>query len=168
MNIGFDTKEIEKLRAECKEEGLPYVLVLDEEGLAETEAFAHFQFIGKYEGKEVIYDAVLTTLEFEYQNQLFEMAAERLAKQLNISIDDVEQEKYDEELYDIMDEIEEENELMVSEKIEIDVDFEFGIGIDVILNTPEITHETIVDFIEEFNRNTLKLDDTLYSFQDND
>lgn len=56
--------------------------------------------------------------------------------------------------------------LKVAEFVEIDYDFEFGIGIDAALNVDEITVEVIEKFISDFNNGTLKLDKTLYSFKD--
>ena len=56
----------------------------------------------------------------------------------------------------------------VTENIEIDEDFEYGIGIDVALNVEEITQETIENFINDFNAGKLKLDNTLISFKNED
>jgi hypothetical protein len=53
----------------------------------------------------------------------------------------------------------------VAEYIEVDTDFEYGVGLDVGLNVPEITVEVIEKFIEEFNEGTIQLDTTLYSFK---
>ena len=40
----------------------------------------HFYFIGKFEGKEVIYDAMLYTLRLQHESDLFEIAENRAAK----------------------------------------------------------------------------------------
>lgn len=164
MNIGYDKEEIEFFKKECEAEDSNYLIVEDEEGLGDSPEFAHFQFIGKYEGKEVIYDALMATLAFHFDSTIWNMALERLAKELNTDPESIDTEKYEEDLFEIMDEIEDEEGFKVAESVEIDPDFEYGVGIEVQLNVPEITHEVIVEFIENFNNNTLDLDKTLYSF----
>jgi hypothetical protein len=49
-----------------------------------------------------------------------------------------------------MYEIEEAGEANVAEYVEIDTNFEFGIGLEAYLNLPEITEATIIQFIEDF------------------
>lgn len=166
MNIGFEKEEISFLRKECEIEGKNFIIVEDEEGLGETNEFAHFQFIGKYDGKEVIYDTLMATLAFHFESTLWEMALERLGKQLNVDADDIDVQRYEEDIYDIMDEIEEEEGFQVAESVEIDADFEYGIGIEVQLNVPEITDEVIEKFIADFNEGKLQLDKTMYSFSE--
>jgi hypothetical protein len=65
---------------------------------------------------------------------------------------------------EIIEELEEEEVIQVAEFVEIDEEFEYGIGLDIALNVEEIDGEVITKFVNEFNAGTLKLDPTLYSF----
>jgi hypothetical protein len=67
-------------------------------------------------------------------------------------------------LEEIIEELEEEEVVKVSEFVEVETDFEYGIGLDISLNVEEITQEVIEKFISDFNAGTLELDPTLYSF----
>ncbi|AFK05211.1 hypothetical protein Emtol_4086 [Emticicia oligotrophica DSM 17448] len=172
MNEGFDPEEIEALKAECQEEGQNYVLVEDEDGMGDSGEFAHFQFVGMHEGKEVIYDAVMGTLRLNHSSLVFEEAETRMKKSYPNYIEFDRRkpnQKVDEDmeliLEEIIEELEEEEVIQVKEFVEIENDFEYGIGLDISLNVEEITHEVITKFIEEFNAGTLKLDPTLYSFR---
>ena len=79
MNPGFDIKEIEQLKKECSEEGQNYVLVLDDIELSDSGEYYQFQFVGKHEDKEVVYDAAIFTLELHYNGVLLEEAEKRVA-----------------------------------------------------------------------------------------
>ena len=57
-NPGFDPKNIEELKNELKKSGKIFKIIPDEEN---SEEYVNFYFVGKFEGKEVIYDAVLYT-----------------------------------------------------------------------------------------------------------
>lgn len=172
MNKGFEKEEIEKLKAECAEEGQTYVFVEDEDDLDDSGEFVHFQFVGKKDGKEVIYDALMYTLHMHYNSLLYEEAEKKVMKvHKNYVPYDERTEKYkvDEDaeqlLEEFMEEMEEEETVKVAEFLEIDEEFEFGIGLEVALNVEEITPDTIADFITNFNSDKLKLDKTLYSFK---
>jgi hypothetical protein len=171
MNEGFDPIEIAELRKECEQEGQNYVIVDDEDGMNDSGEFAHFQFIGKYEGKDVIYDAVMGTLRLNHSSLVFEEAEARMKKSYPNYVEIEKRKpnyKVDEDLElmlaEIIEELEEEETIKVSEFVEVETDFEYGIGLDVSLNVEEIDHEVITKFIEDFNGGTLKLDPTLYSF----
>jgi hypothetical protein len=66
---------------------------------------------------------------------------------------------------EIIDEMEENEEIKLSEHIEIDEEFEYGIGIDVCLNVDEITEEVVIKFVDDFLTGSIRLDPTLYSFK---
>ena len=68
QNPGFDPKEIHKIKDACRKENKPYIL---NENEPQGEEFAHFLFVGDYEGKEVIYDAVLYTLRLHHSSVLY-------------------------------------------------------------------------------------------------
>jgi hypothetical protein len=65
-------------------------------------------------------------------------------------------------------EIEEEETVKVQEFVDIDTHHDYGIGLDASLNVDEIDAKVISKFIQEFNDDTLTLDDTLYSFMTED
>ena len=52
----------------------------------------------------------------------------------------------------------------MQEHVEIDPHIDFGIGLDAALNVNKITKKVISDFVSRFNAGKLELDETLYSF----
>ncbi len=174
MNAGFDKEEILKLKQECEEMDQSFMFIDDEEeDIDDSEDFVHFQFVGKHEGKEVIYDTILSTLSLHHSSLVFEEAEKQYMKinpkyvpfELREDDDTEVNEEEEELLEEIIEGIEDEETIKVCEFIDIDTDFEFGIGIEVALNIDEITIDTIDEFIEDFNNGTLKLDKTMYSFK---
>lgn len=174
MNAGFDKEEIDKLKEECDEMGQNFVFIDDEEDeIEDADDFVHFQFVGMHEGKEVIYDTILSTLSLHHSSLVFEAAEQEYMKvnkkyvPLELRADDDEDinEEDEELLEEIIEGIEDEETIKVAEFIEIDLDFEYGIGIEVALNVDEITLDTIEEFIEDFNSGKLNLDKTLFSFK---
>ena len=164
MNIGFNKEEIAQLRAECIKEGKPYVLVEDEEDFAETGQAVHFQFVGVKHDQEVIYDVLMTTLEMEYQLELYDTAVLEISEEIKVNnISD--EKKIEEMLEEAMNLLEEEEAVKVAEQISIDNDFEYGIGVEYVKNIPVITDTEIRLFIKEFSDGKLKIDKTLYSFE---
>ncbi|OEK04324.1 hypothetical protein [Roseivirga misakiensis] len=174
-NSGFDPTEIEKMRAEIGSDQ-SYVVIESEDN---SDDFMNFYFIGKHDGKEVIFDAALYTLRLQHSSEIHEMAEHKVAQKFpdfkKISyeedengdiepLDDLEEEigLY---LTEVMDELEEEDAIKVSEHIDVDEHIDFGIGLDVGLNIEKVTHESIEKFIKDFNADAIKLDETLYSFQ---
>jgi hypothetical protein len=172
MNPGFEKEEIDKLKQECLEEGQNFVLVEDDEEFDDSEDFVHFQFVGMYEGKEVIYDTILSTLALHHSSLVFEEAEKKVQKihkdyvPFELRTEDTEiSEEMEELLEEFIEEIEDEETVKVAELMEVDPAFEFGIGLEVALNVEEITVEVIEKFINDFNNDTLVLDKTLYSFK---
>ena len=171
-NPGFDPKEIAELKKECAAENQTFVLFDDEENMNDSHEFAHFQFIGKHEGKEVIYDAVFATLRLNYESMLYEEAEKEVKKMFPkfVSFEDRKanykpDEESEEMLQELMEQMEEDETIQVTESLEIDHDFEYGIGLDIALNVEEIDNDVIAKFVKEFNAGTFKLDNTLYSFK---
>lgn len=178
MNPGFDPEEIAQLKRECKAEGKNFVYVddgidADEE---ENDEHAHVQFIGSSNNQEVVYDALIYTLRLHHATKVYDMALERVQKQIpgyvspdEREIDSDEDDERDEEaellMTEYIEEIEEDEELKVSEHVEIDHDFDYGIGLEVGLNRDEITEKVIDDFIAHFNADRVKLDKGVYSFK---
>ena len=172
LNTGFDPEEIAQLKKECAEEGRSFVYVEDEleDDEAESDEHAHFQFVGKHEGREVIYDAFLYTLRLHHAAQVYDLALERVRKQIPGYVppeergDDEEDDENDLLLTELIEEIEENQEIKVSEHLEVELDFEYGIGLEIGLNLEEVTEEDVAGFIEAFNAGKLELDAGLYSF----
>ena len=140
---------------------------------------SNFYFIGKHEGKEVIYDAAIYTLRLQHSSEIHELAEQKVSEKYpdfkSISYDEDENgdiaplSDLDEEiglyLTEVMDELEEEEAVKVQEHVDVDENSDFGIGLDVGLHVDAITPKVIEKFIKEYNDGSLKLDKTYYSFQ---
>jgi hypothetical protein len=177
MNPGFDPEEIAQLKKECKAERLNFIYVADEleDDDEENNEHAHVQFVGYYKEKEVVYDALIYTLRLHHSTLVYDAALERLQKEMphyvsqdertgNEKITKEEDEEAELLLTEFIEEIEENEEITVREHIEIDDQFEYGVGLEVGLNKTEINEKTINDFIIRFNSGRIQLDPTLYSF----
>ena len=178
-NQGFDPQEIEELRREMSETGASYVVIESEDN---SDDFMNFYFIGKHEGKEVIYDAAIYTLKLQHSSEIYDLAEHKVAKKFpnyksivyeedeNGDIEPLNDQEEEIGLYmtEVMDELEEEEAVKVQEHIDVDLNLDYGIGLDIGLNVEKITSKVIEKFIREFNDDTLKLDPTHYSFQFDD
>ncbi len=179
QNPGFDLQEINKLKEQCRKQNQPYIL---NENEPQGEEFAHFLFPGMYEGKEVIFDAVLYTLRLHHSSLLYEMAEEKTAEHFpNYKKWDFEEDEngelvlpdeLDEEAEnfkaEVMAEMEESESVKVKEYIHMDTDFDYGVALEVCLNVEEVDESVIEKFVNDFNANKLVLDDTLYTFHHED
>lgn len=181
MNPGFDPDEIAQLKREIQAEGSTFVYVEDEfeEQEEDNNEHAHVQFIGIFQGQEAIYDALIYTLRLHHSTQVYDLALEKVQRQIPgyLPPDEREQDtdedlEKDEEaellLTEYIEEIEENEEVKVSEHVEVDKKFEYGVGLEVGLNVTEITDKVITDFILAFNANRLQLDKGVYSFTSED
>jgi hypothetical protein len=177
QNKGFDTEEINTLKAELREEGRSFMYVDDEdlEDVAESGECVRVEFIGQYKGQEVIYDAIIYTLRLHHSSMVYEQAVEQIKKTYpdylppeertaDYTIAADREEEAETMLAELIDEIEETETIKVQEHVEMDTDAEYGVALDVCLNAEEITDEVVENFINNFNANTLSLDNTLYSF----
>ncbi|MFN8355966.1 MAG: hypothetical protein U0Y10_16040 [Spirosomataceae bacterium] len=179
-NLGYDPSEIQLLKDECKAARSNFVYVEDSEFEEPNgDEYAHFQFVGTHEGAEVIYDAIMYTLQMHHSSIVYETAERRAQKAYPLYVPlemrdetHIENEELDEEvelvITELIQEIEENEEVKVLEHVEIDKNTDYGIELDICLNVPEITDEVIRKFINDFNQNTLQLDPTLYSFKTED
>jgi len=175
-NKGFDAGVLADYKKKISATGASYMMAGADEN---SEEHVHFYFLGEYEGEEVIYDAVMYTLRLHHESELFEIAEHEAAKHFpqykKISyeedengnmepLDDLEEEIG---LYmaEIIVELQEEGEVRVKEHVDMDDHLDFGVGLNIGLHVEKITSKTIEKFITEFNRDSLVLDDTLYSFQ---
>lgn len=173
-NLGFDSEEIAKLKEQMG--GKSYTLVDSEDN---SEEYKNFLFIGKYQGRTAIFDAAIYTLRLHHASELFELAEHKAAQKFpeyhQIAYEEDEngdieplndlEEEIGLFMAEVMEELEEEEAVKVREHVDVDENIDFGIGLDVGLLREEVTEEVIEKFIEEFNEDTLKLDETLYSFQ---
>ncbi|WKK80166.2 hypothetical protein [Marivirga arenosa] len=179
LNQGFDATQIENLKQEIAQSNNSFVLVDTEDN---NEEYKHFRFVGMYEGKEVIYDAVIYTLRLHHASEVYELAEHKAAQKFpNFkpikfqedengdlrTLDDVEEEIG---LYiaEMIDELEDEELVKVQEHVDMDNGGEYGIGLDIGLNVDEVTDKVMNKFVNDFNEDNLKLDDTLYSFVSNE
>lgn len=175
-NPGFDPNNIENLKSELKKSGKNFKIIPDEEN---SDEFVNFYFIGMHEGREVIYDAALYTLRLHHASEVYELAEHEAAKKFpnfkSISYEEdengnmkpltSEEEEIGWFITEIIMEIEEEESVKVQEFVDIDTNHDFGIGLDAALNVENISEKVISKFVQEFNEDTLTLDDTLYAFQ---
>jgi hypothetical protein len=178
-NTGFDPTIIADYQARIKAAGKLFVLDDEDE---QSEEYAHFYFIGKFEGKDVIYDAVIYTLRLHHESELYEIAEHRAARHFpeykkityeedengNLEVLDPLEEEIGLFMAEVIMELEEEEAVRVKEHVNLDAQAEFGVSLDVGLHVESITPKVIERFIRDFNEDTLVLDDTLYSFQTQD
>lgn len=174
-NLGFDSLHIEELKSELKKERKPFKIIPDEEN---SDEFVNFYFIGMFEGREVIYDAALYTLRLHHSSEVYELAEHEAAKKFpnfkTISYEEdeegnmkpltSEEEEIGWFITEIIMDIEEDESVKVQEFVDLDTHHDYGIGLDAALNVDSIDESVMIKFIKQFNDDTLKLDDTLYSF----
>ena len=175
QNRGFAPEEITEYRRKMEAKKQNFIIIDSEDN---SDEYVNFYFIGKYDDKEVIYDAVIYTLRLHYHSELYEIAEHKAAQRFpnfkNISYEEDEngdlkapsreQEEIGLYMAEVMMELEEEEAVKVQEHVEIDPHIDFGIGLDAALNVNKITKKVISDFVNRFNSGTLELDETLYSF----
>ncbi|HEY3405811.1 MAG TPA: hypothetical protein VGK59_20645 [Ohtaekwangia sp.] len=178
-NKGFDQEVIDDYKARIKASGKTYIPDDEDEN---SEEYCHFYFIGKYEGKEVVYDAVLYTLRLQHESELYEIAEHRAAKHFpefkkityeedeNGNLENLDPLEEEIGLYmaEVIMELEEDEAVKVQEHVDMDALVEFGVSLDIGLHVDQVTSKIIEKFIKDFNEDNLKLDSTLYSFQTQD
>jgi len=178
-NKGFDIDVIRDYSLRMKALGLEYVLDEEDES---TDEYVHFYFIGKFEGKDVIYDTAIYTLRLHHESELYEIAEHRAAKHFpeykkinyeedengNLAALDPLEEEIGLYMAEVIMTLEEEESVKVKEHVDLDSNTDFGISLDVGLHVEKITPKVIEKFIKDFNEDNLRLDDTLYSFQTQD
>jgi hypothetical protein len=179
QNDGFDPSIINEYAARINASGRTFLYDEEEEN---SEEYAHFYFIGKFEGKDVIYDTVIYTLRLQHESELYEIAEHRAAKHFpeykkityeedengNLATLDPLEEEIGLFMAEVIMELEEEETVKVQEHVDIDVNSEFGVSLDVGLHREKITPQVIEKFIKDYNEAALSLDETMYSFQTQD
>lgn len=175
-NKGFDPGVIQEYKMKMKSSGKNFIMDEEDEN---TDEYAHFYFIGIYEGKEVIYDAVIYTLRLQHESELFEIAEHRAAKHFpqykKITYDEDENgnletlDPLEEEIglfmAEVIMELEEDEAVKVKEHVDADENTDFGVSLDVGLHVDLVSPKVIEKFVRDFNEDTLILDETLFSFQ---
>lgn len=172
MNLGFDPQVIADYRKRMN--GMNYLLIEDEDA---SDEFQHFYFVGMYHGKEVLVDTVLCTLRLEHERLLYEIAEQKAFEQFPAYQQWIESDQpqgneaaqqMEEEvglfMADIMMDLQDEGSIKVQEYVEEVEEAEFGIGLDVALNHERISPTVIERFIADYTNQSVRLDETLYSF----
>jgi len=175
-NKGFDAQEIERLKKQIADYGRNFIPVDQEDN---SDEYFHFQFIGNYEGKPVLYDAVMYTLRLHHSSEVFEIAEHKAAKHFpnfkkiayredengNLApLDDLEEE-IGLFMAEVITDLEEEGEVKVKEHIDLELDDDLGVSLDIGLNIERIDESFIEEFIIQYNAGKIELDPTLYTFQ---
>ena len=178
-NKGFEPQTIRDYKSKMKSLGKAYLEHPEDE---RTDEYVHFYFVGVFEGREVIYDAVMYTLRLQHESELFEIAEHRAARHFpeyrkityeedengNLAALDPLQEEIGLYIAEVIMELEEEEAVKVSEHVDLDVNTDFGVSLDVGLQRETISPAEIEKFVRDFNEDTLELDENSYSFQTQD
>lgn len=174
-NKGFDPEVIQDYRKKMQAKNQNFLIIDSEDN---GDEYVNFNFIGQYEGKEVVYDAVLYTLRIHYHSELFELAEHKAAQRFpnyksiryeedengNLKALNDEMEEIGLYMAEVMMELEEEEAVKVQEHLYLDPNVDFGVGLDAGLHESEITPQVISRFVKQYNEDSLELDDTLYTF----
>ena len=175
-NDHFNQQVIDKIREQLQQASGNYVINQSDEN---NEEFVNFFFEGSHDGQPVIYDAALYTLRLYYNSELYEIAehkaAQRFPEFAKIKYEEDENgdlkelSSLEEEIGLFMTEVimdlEEEGNVRVQEHVELDPNLDLRVGLDAGLYVPKITSEVITGFVEKFNADALKLDETTYTFE---
>ena len=178
-NKGFAPDIIQEYKDKMHAIGTLY---LEDEDDKSSDEYAHFYFVGVFEGKEVIYDTVMYTLRLQHESELFEIAEHRAARHFpeyrkityeedengNLVALDPLQEEIGLYIAEVIMELEEEEAVKVKEHVDLDTNTDFGVALDVGLQREKITAMEIEKFIRDFNEDNLDLDENLYAFQTED
>jgi hypothetical protein len=179
QNKGFEPDTIEEYKARIMASGKNFLYDDEDES---SDEYAHFYFIGKFEGKDVIYDTVIYTLRLQHESELYEIAEHRAAKHFpqykkisyeedengNLETLDPLEEEIGLFMAEVIMELEEDEAVKVQEHVDIDSNSEFGVSLDVGLHREKITAQVIEKFIKDYNEDALVFDETMYSFQTQD
>jgi len=173
VNKGFLKEEISNYIRKIEAGENLFIL----KGEDNSDDFVNFYFVGKYNDQDVVFDAVMYTLYLHYNSEIYEIAKQQAILKFPDQTPILENKNDDETEIDELDEnigiymtqvvmdLEYEGSVKVQEHLEFDEEMNFGIGLNVGLNTKKITSVIINDFIKEFIRGTLTLDNTHYSFE---
>ena len=175
----FDAQMVQEHKDKMKTLGRAW---LEDPQDERTEEYAHFYFVGLFEGREVVYDTVMYTLRLQHESELFEIAEHRAAQHFpeykkisyeedengNLAALDPLEEEIGLFIAEVIMELEEEETVKVKEHVDLDVNTDFDVSLDVGLQREKITTSEIDKFVRDFNEDSLDLDENLYSFQTQD
>ncbi len=141
-NKGFDPQVIQEYKEKLSKAGKNFLLIKSENN---SEEYINFYFVGMYEGRQVVYDAVIYTLRLHHLSEVYEVAEHKAANHFPEfkKIKYEEDENGDLEALDPLEEeiglfiaeaiieLEEEGEVKVKVHVVIVTSFEFCLGFDV-------------------------------------
>jgi len=179
LDKNSSSQKIQEVKSKIEKSSTNFAMVDPKDN---SDEYVNFHFIGVYEGKEVVYDAVMYTLRLHHNSELYEIAEHKAAKRFP----EFKQIKYEEDengdlkllddneeeiglfMAETIMELEEEGAVKVKEHVDVDIHLDFGIGLDIGLNVDSLTSEVITSFVNNYNDDSLKLDNTLYCFESED
>ena len=160
-------KQIEELKRVFVQSGKLFIPSPDSE-IDEEFQTASFMFLGKHDGKEMLFDVFMMTLIQDYRMNITEQTEDRM---LNL-YPELEEESYDEftelqkdEYDNIFESIYRSDLVKVQENITIhSSETNECMEIDVTLDVRKIDDKVIQNFIRNFNAGALELSENLRSF----
>jgi hypothetical protein len=172
-------KNIEDIKSEINKSSKNFMIINSDDN---SDEYVNFYFIGMYEGKEALYDAVMYTLRLHHNSELYEIAEHKAAKRFpefkkikyeedengDLRLLDDNEEEIGLFMAETIMELEEEGEVKVKEHVTVDGLLDSAVGLDIGLNVDTISDEVIDSFVDEYNEDTLSLDETMYSFETED
>ncbi len=164
-------KQIEELKRVFAQTGKLFIPSPEAE-LDDEFQTASFMFLGKFEGKEMLFDAFMMTLIQDYRMNITEQTEERM---LNL-YPELEEESYDDftelqkdEYDNIFESIYRSDLIKVQENITVHPSNSGEcMELDITLDVRKIDDKVIQDFIRNFNAKSLELNENLRSFDIDD
>ena len=172
-------KKMEDIKSEINKSSKNFMMINSEDN---SDEYVNFYFMGMYEGKEVVYDAVMYTLRLHHNSELYEIAEHKAAQRFpefkkikyeedengDLKLLDDNEEEIGLFMAETIMELEEEGEVKVKEHVTVDGLLDAAVGLDIGLNVDLITDDVITSFVDNYNEDALSLDETLYSFETED
>lgn len=162
MNPNISLKEVKEF---LKKNGTSFK-VLDDS--AREDGALQFAFVGEFEGKEVVFDVFMMTLEFDFFTGVLEEAINQTIE-LHPEFKEADFDAIEGKHIDIMDDIAAElakdEDFQVCEYLDIEEGDDNVVELDVSLNITEVSDEAIKKFINDFTTGELELDETYFSFE---
>ncbi|OHX67774.1 hypothetical protein [Flammeovirga pacifica] len=162
----MSSKLLNNVKSACQAAGKSFIYSSPEEN---DDSQVQFQFISTKGGEEKLMDAFLYTLEMEYVMKLHEEAVQHVINE-NPKFADADFDTMDGPHMDAVDEaivtLSKDDTYDVGEFVEERPEDEEGNGtpIDICLHVAEVTDEVVEKFVKEYNDGSLKIDETVRSF----
>lgn len=164
MNSGFNKDEIAKIDTAAKSQKQSFIF---QEDVEKSDEFASIFFTGTYKGKEVVFDAFVYTLEMEFVSNIYDAAKDAVLEEhpeYENKDFDLDEGVHVELMEEYASELAKDEDFQVCEFIDFDEEVDFGVGMDISLNVPEITSEEIEKFVSAYKAGSYQSDKTFYSF----